>query len=202
VKELVRPDFDSWALGIAEAVSLRGDCTRRRVGAVLLDQDHRLIGAGYNGTQPGGPSCLAGDCPRGRHYRQEEPSGRTCRMHGEEHVVGEVNVCVECVFSFKCACGKEWLADGGCEDSVEPGSSYDTGPGVCHASHAEQNALADVEARYRLDGATMYVTIEPCGGCVRQIVNTTKIARIVWPDDVIEIRRTSPVSLARYSRSA
>ena len=197
-----RISFDAWALGLAEAVSLRGDCTRRQVGAVLLDRDHRVIGAGYNGTWPGGPSCLKGECPRGRHYRSKDPYSRTCWSHGDEPLAGEISFCSECVFLFKCACGKEWLPVGGCEDSVEPGSSYDTGPGVCHSSHAEQNAQADVEARYRLDGATMYVTTEPCDGCVKQLVNTTKIVRIVWPDGVLEIRRAHPASLARHDRPA
>jgi dCMP deaminase len=60
-----RPDFDSYFLGIAEAVSLRGDCRRRQVGAVLVDKENRIISTGYNGTEPGGPSCLKGQCPRG-----------------------------------------------------------------------------------------------------------------------------------------
>ena len=60
-----RPDWDRYFLEIAEAVALRGDCRRKRVGCVLVDQDHRIIGTGYNGAEPGGPSCLAGQCPRG-----------------------------------------------------------------------------------------------------------------------------------------
>lgn len=174
-----RPDFDAWALGIAEAVSLRGDCTRRRVGAVLLDTQHRLIGAGYNGSWPGGPSCLKGDCPRGLHFRTAEPYDRKC-----SNCYGPNEICSDCLYLFRCACGQEWP----CTDAVDPGSSYDTGPGTCHASHAEQNALADVEARYRLDGATMYVTAEPCHGCVRQIKNTTRVARIAWPQGEMTLR--------------
>jgi len=75
---------------------------------------------------------------------------------------------------------------------VPPGSSYDTGPGACIASHAEQNALADVTAPERLKGATMYVTEEPCAGCVRQVRNTTDIAAIVWPEGRIECRAPAP----------
>ena len=188
MKELARPDWDSWGLGVARAVSLRGDCTRRQVGACILDADHRIIGAGFNGTWPGGPSCLKGECPRGRHYRLAEAYGKACQIcpSGDPEYDW---VCSDCYFLFKCACGKEWSSEGGCEDSVEPGSSYDTGPGICGASHAEQNALADVESRYRLDGATMYVTDEPCQGCVKQIKNTTRIARIVWPEGQLDFQR-------------
>ena len=59
-----RPDWDTWALGIARAVATRGDCTRLQVGAVILDERHRVVSTGYNGAPPGGPSCLAGECPR------------------------------------------------------------------------------------------------------------------------------------------
>lgn len=183
---LDRPDWQPWALGIAKAVSERGDCTRRRVGAVLLDTNHRIIGAGYNGTEPGGPSCLKGECPRGRHYRMPEPHAQKCqyeKSHNGVWISGDdLSICSDCHFLFKCACGKEWEGEAGCEDAVAPGSSYDTGPGTCHASHAEQNVLADVEAKHRLPGSVMYVTERPCDGCVRQIRNTTPISRVVWPD--------------------
>lgn len=64
-KKLVRrPSFEEWGLIVAHAVATRADCTRRKVGAVILDVDHRIIGAGYNGTYRGGVGCLAGGCPR------------------------------------------------------------------------------------------------------------------------------------------
>jgi dCMP deaminase len=52
-------------MGIAEAIAVRGDCTRRRVGALILDPRHRVVSWGYNGTAPGKPGCLGGACPRG-----------------------------------------------------------------------------------------------------------------------------------------
>lgn len=60
-----RPSWNDYFLEIAEVVSLRADCQRRQVGCVLVDEDHRIIGTGYNGTEPGGASCLKGECPRG-----------------------------------------------------------------------------------------------------------------------------------------
>jgi dCMP deaminase len=60
-----RPDWDDYFMHIAYSVARRGDCRRRQVGCVLVDADHRIIGTGYNGAEPGGPSCLAGECPRG-----------------------------------------------------------------------------------------------------------------------------------------
>lgn len=145
----LRPGFDEWAMGVARAVSLRGDCTRRQVGAVVLDVNHRIIGAGYNGGPVGGASCLLGQCPRGRHWARSP---------------------------VLCGCGGGWP----CPQAVDPGSSYDTGPGACVAVHAELNAVLDVSDRRRLEGATLYVTEEPCGGC-RKIIANTGIRRVVWP---------------------
>ena len=60
----IRPDWDTYFAQIAEVVSLRADCKRAQVGAVIVN-DHRIVSTGYNGSPAGGPSCLKGECPRG-----------------------------------------------------------------------------------------------------------------------------------------
>lgn len=128
-----RPDKVEWAFIVALAVGTRGECSRRKVGAVVLDRDGRIVSAGYNGSYAGGPSCLAGACPRA-------------------------------------------------SSRVLPGSQYDTGPGACHAVHAELNALLDVSERGRLDGGTLYITAIPCDGCLKILRNTT-LAGVAWLDE-------------------
>lgn len=56
---------DSGWLLVALAISMRADCRRRRVGAVIVDHYDRIVSTGRNGSPPGGPSCLKGECPRG-----------------------------------------------------------------------------------------------------------------------------------------
>lgn len=132
-----RPGWDQYGLGIAEAVATRADCTRRKVGAVIMRPDHSIVSTGYNGGAAGGPSCLKGECPR-----------------------GQMSV----------------------EDVTPLTTSYDTGAGSCIALHAEQNAL--LRATWdEMQGATIYITCEPCPGCARMITGTP-IARVVWPDGV------------------
>lgn len=60
-----RPSWDDYYLGIAKAVSTRGDCVRRQHGAVIV-KNHSIIATGYNGSPPGSDkSCGAtGQCPR------------------------------------------------------------------------------------------------------------------------------------------
>lgn len=62
---LTRPDWDTYYLGIAKAVSARGDCIRRQHGAVVV-KNHKIVSTGYNGSPPGSDkSCGAtGECPR------------------------------------------------------------------------------------------------------------------------------------------
>lgn len=69
-------DRDGYYLGVAISVSMAGDCRRRQVGCVLVDQDKRIIGTGYNGAPSGVPGCLSGACPRGL-LSYEELAGLT-----------------------------------------------------------------------------------------------------------------------------
>ena len=61
-----RPDWDTYYLNIARVVSDRADCTRRKVGAIIVNGD-RIVSTGYNGAPAGKPGCLtSGACPRGQ----------------------------------------------------------------------------------------------------------------------------------------
>lgn len=71
----MRIEFDVYYLGIAKAISQRGDCKRAQHGAVIV-KGHKICATGYNGTPPGDKrSCLAGDCPRALLSYEELPSG-------------------------------------------------------------------------------------------------------------------------------
>lgn len=86
-----RPGWNDYFLGIAKAVSERGDCTRSKVGAIAVDDRRIVIATGYNGHEPGGKSCLKGDCPRGLlTYGQRPPGGsyNDCEaIHAEDNVL-------------------------------------------------------------------------------------------------------------------
>lgn len=92
---MTRPSWDDYGLQLASAVATRADCTRRKVGAVLMAPDHSIVAAGYNGGPSKGPSCLKGECPRGRLTHDELPpdspydtGGGTCvALHAEWNVL-------------------------------------------------------------------------------------------------------------------
>lgn len=58
-----RPGWDAYYLGIARTVSVRSNCVRRRVCAVIV-VDKAIIATGYNGTPMGVRNCSEGGCPR------------------------------------------------------------------------------------------------------------------------------------------
>lgn len=159
----MRPKWDSYFLGVADAVAARADCTRRRIGAVIVDSDHRIVSTGYNGAPSGKPGCLsAGACVRGRHYEirvMHCSFGCDSPRHANDRI--------------RCACGDPWP----CSSAVEHGSSYDTGAGACIAVHAEANAL--LYARASVVGATLYVTDEPCDGC-RRLMAAARVCDVVY----------------------
>jgi len=87
-----RPSWEQYFLGIARQVSLRGDCRRSRVGAVVVSGDQRVLGVGYNGTRGRGePGCLSGACPRGRlSYADCPPLGsydNCISVHAERNAI-------------------------------------------------------------------------------------------------------------------
>lgn len=90
-----RPDWDTYYLLIALAVSSRADCTRRRVGAVIV-KGNRIISTGYNGAASGKPGCLTdGACPRGRLSTDEllpgssydTGAGACIALHAEQNAI-------------------------------------------------------------------------------------------------------------------
>jgi dCMP deaminase len=90
-----RPDWDTYYLGIAQAVAARADCTRRTIGAIIVKGD-RIVSTGYNGAPAGKPGCLtASACPRGRMSTADVSpgssydtgSGACIALHAEQNAI-------------------------------------------------------------------------------------------------------------------
>lgn len=75
----MKPTIDKTMLGVALALSMRGDCKKRQVGCVLVDVYDRIVGSGYNGR----PRCLP-NC-------SEKPCETVC-----EGVHAEINALLQC----------------------------------------------------------------------------------------------------------
>ena len=58
----MRPDWDEYYLGIADAVSRRASCPRASVGAVIVGWRNQIVSTGYNGAPSGVGTCLDEGC--------------------------------------------------------------------------------------------------------------------------------------------
>lgn len=76
---------------------------------------------------------------------------------------------------------------------------------LCRASHAEQNAIVQA-ARHgvSIDGATIYVTAQPCVICTKLIINagiTTVIYKGDYPDELsLALLEESGVKVVHYGQ--
>ncbi len=82
-----RPSWDRYFLEVAQLVSRRSTCLRRKVGAILV-KDKRILATGYNGAPSGLPHCLEIGCLR---EKLNIPSGQRqelCRgLHAEQNAL-------------------------------------------------------------------------------------------------------------------
>ena len=103
--------------------------------------------------------------------------------------------CVRCRDS---ACYRDGLTHEAIDPEHVPGRGLDR----CICVHAEQNAIITA-ARFgiRVDGATLYTTLSPCFGCLKEAVQAG-IVRVVY-DDEYQTPMSEPVrrqydALARH----
>jgi dCMP deaminase len=54
---MTRPDYDTYFMSLVKAVAARGTCSRRKVGAIVVNQKNRIVASGYNGAPPGARHC-------------------------------------------------------------------------------------------------------------------------------------------------
>ena len=76
---------DRYFMEIAEIVSKRSTCIKRKVGAVLVQENH-IVSTGYNGSPSGIPHCNKERCVRQELKSGEHPE--LCRgVHSEENCI-------------------------------------------------------------------------------------------------------------------
>ena len=80
-----RPEINNYFMNIANMVSSRSTCLRRRVGSVIV-KGKQIVSTGYNGAPQGMPHCLDIGCAR-----ENVPSGERseiCRgAHAEQNAI-------------------------------------------------------------------------------------------------------------------
>lgn len=63
-------------------------CGKRQYMSIVLDEDGRVTGMGYNGSAPGTPHCKDGACPRWGHDSAPGSSYDNCiSIHAEQNAL-------------------------------------------------------------------------------------------------------------------
>lgn len=82
-----RPSWDEYFMNIARVASLRSNCMKRKVAAVLV-KDNRVVSTGYNGTPRGIQNCNEGGCPRCNRLESSGVGlGECLCSHAEENAI-------------------------------------------------------------------------------------------------------------------
>jgi len=84
---MTRPEWDEYFLKITRDVSERATCVKRKVGAIIVKENH-ILTTGYNGTPKGFTHCTEETCIR---KQMNVPSGQRhelCRgLHAEQNAI-------------------------------------------------------------------------------------------------------------------
>ncbi|BAM82169.1 dCMP deaminase [Cyanidioschyzon merolae strain 10D] len=103
----LRPAWDTYFMRIAELASMRTNCMKRRVGAVIV-RDHRVIATGYNGTPRGTRNCNEGGCQRCNGGARAGHALDVCLcLHAEENAIieaGRERCAGSTLFTNLCPC--------------------------------------------------------------------------------------------------
>jgi dCMP deaminase len=82
-----RPSWNAYFMDIAQLVSTRATCIRRRVGAVLV-KDRRILCSGYNGAPTGISHCDQTGCLRATLNVPSGEKHELCRgVHAEQNAI-------------------------------------------------------------------------------------------------------------------
>jgi len=153
-----RQSWDEYFLALALAAATRSNCSRRRVGAVLV-QRRRVRSTGYNGPPSGYGHCQDGRCPRANSDSAMSLGYDNCvAIHAEANALLFSDVADRsgaALYStaapcFSCA---KLIANSGVTEVVAGGGRYD-------GWDATRRFLLDCNVRVRLlDGHDLAVQL-------------------------------------------
>lgn len=85
-QERLRPCWDMYFLKLCNLASLRSNCMKRRVGAVLV-ASNRILSTGYNGTPSGLLNCNQGGCARCNNTLPSPNANDNTNANGNANIV-------------------------------------------------------------------------------------------------------------------
>ena len=108
-----RLTWDEYFMKLAENVAMRGTCDRAYVGCVIVNDDHRIVTTGYNGSIKGNPHCdEIGHTMREGHCIATIHAEMNALLYCAKEGIS-VNGCIAYVTHFPCLnCTKSLIQSG------------------------------------------------------------------------------------------
>lgn len=181
-KEKIQPTAEEALMTLAYVLSLRSNCLKRKVGAVITTPDGDIVSTGYNEVpfESGSCSQIYGQCYKDKYRIEHINKIKVCPVCG-----GDLTKRIKCpkcgnaYDEYKISCGEE-----GCEAELEVSIKCEECPldivsefgikdmSLCRSLHAEENAILKLTkfgGGVSLNDASIYVTTFPCKLCANKI---------------------------------
>lgn len=165
----IKPSDDETLMHIAYTLSVKSNCLSRQVGAVIVNSNGYIIGAGWNDVGEGQLSC---GIKMGKDYGNVylKNDNIKIRLGEEDHYI----------------CVKNKIKDSLCveDDSVEKKNASDEV--FCPVLHAEENAILQL-AKYSsgiIKDGKIYSTTFPCSSCFRKI-SQVGITKVIYSESYV-----------------
>lgn len=157
----MRPDYDIYFMRIAEVVSSRSTCAKKKVGCVIVSSTNRILSTGYNGVPEGETHCTEYWKDISEMYERHREWSAQHEIHAEENAIRYAQL-----------------------------PATDTPPQIQEPKKkpalfwrlflncASDNVQQDVTFT-NLVGCTLYTTYAPCMRCA-QLILDARISRVVY----------------------
>lgn len=90
---LKRPSWDTYFMQIADLISTRATCVKRKVGAIIV-KEKQILATGYNGAPKNHPHCSATGCLRKQLQLPSGANHELCRgLHAEQNAIIQAASC-------------------------------------------------------------------------------------------------------------
>lgn len=86
----MRPNIDEYFLNMARLIATRTTCSRRMVGAVLVDANDFVLSTGYNGVPKGIEHCIDKPCA-GAQFAHGTKLNECQAIHAEVNAIAHCN---------------------------------------------------------------------------------------------------------------
>jgi deoxycytidylate deaminase len=194
LKEPVRaPSDNELLMHLAYSVSLKSLCIERQVGAVIADENYRVLSTGYNDVPYSSEPCYDIYSQCYRKIKKKEALQSVCRIIKHcPYCGGDLNFKEELFSSEPKTISDDAFVCNKCGNNLNSILSAGKGLDFCRSLHAEENAilsnpyLAD-RLRKTDSGLIIFTTTFPCMLCAKQIANSG-IKKIIFvePYPIIE----------------